>query len=1323
MKMLEKRHCNCLRATASSGGPWLPAFALVALVALAVVIAIIAVPQRAAAYDACIDDNRCTHEEMVARAYDVFSWTGGTLIPNDVNVKNGAGDEDVHDHIYGWHEALVLEESGVTLTHFWDADGGPDAGTYLGVFNALNELVNHGLAFPNSWNKVEQYWRRALGEYARGWPSGAYEYLGHIAHQIGDHTIPTHAHVSAHDPASGDDSFEDWMSQGTNATDFCTEAPPGNTDLGLNDLWPLYLPVGQYVPPAGGHDPMEAIDLNFDIPEMENETPLDKLYWLLYTTSQIAAFFPSDRVDGDIPFIDDPDEGWVKNPDDDPLEWVQTELTAMFQNISSPRTQVDLKDNDCTDDLADCNDSNLLLREIYDCDNNVDGDFGVIREYSYVRGIRAIAALFKLFEQTVTTQPILSVVITKVEQKSPCSMWPVSETCDFYAQGAFKEFHDYPYLVNKGQYAPDSMIVVPGWSWGRVVPRSGIIEYTLGIRDDDNAFFGDDIVVISKKDNPYAASSIKIRVDMERCLSGAANAVTGEGFNDGRCGQLLTTDADGSETEIFHGGVAKVTFKVVVAVNNNPPVADAGADRTVNEGHLVYHNGSFTDEGDEDPNTHTFLWHLDHATNGQVVEDASDRVFGFFPFDNGTYTFTFTVTDSMGAVDTDRLVVTVDNVAPSFHDVSGQTINENGTAQVSGRILEYGRLDTLEVEIYWGDGSSSSADVDNDRDGAYATFSGTHTYLDDPTGSSDDYTVSLRVTDNDGGVGTASTTNTVNNVAPVITASGQTINENGTAQVSGTIVDPGTQDAFQVRIHWGPGEGNNIYTYAAGTTSYSESHQYLDDNPTGTPSDVYTIDVEIIDDDGGTGAAQTTNTVNNVAPVVTASGQTINENGTAQVSGTIVDPGTQDTFDVEINWGDGSSNVFPYSAGSTTFSETHQYLDDNPTGTPSDIYNVSVTVTDDDGGTGAAQTTNTVNNVNPVVTASGQTINENGTAQVSGTIVDPGTQDTFDVEINWGDGSSNVFPYSAGSTTFSETHQYLDDNPTGTSSDIYNVSVTVTDDDGGVSNTAEPTVTVNNVNPEVSIDSFTDELDNLVGINVPAVFAGLTFDLAGSFTDVGSLDTHTALIEWGEANQDDLGTTTSPIPVTAHIYAYPANYLIELTITDDDTGATTVDEPILVIDAAGAIEIVVDDLNTLLGDPSLTPEAAAHIGSALDSIIGNNGGLAANGALDKLEQGALVPALLQFDRAIESLSEAEAADAGLDFTAEKSFLALAAKSVAVGAINEARALVTSNSDLRKIEQAEALLAEGDELLQAGDFAGAIEKQIEAVRRLQGILAR
>ena len=51
-----------------------------------------------------------------------------------------------------------------------------------------------------------------------------------------------------------------------------------------------------------------------------------------------------------------------------------------------------------------------------------------------------------------------------------------------------------------------------------------------------------------------------------------------------------------------------------------------------------------------------------------------------------------------------------------------------------------------------------------------------------------------------------------------------------------------------------------------------------------------------------------------------------------------------------INWGDDSSpTVVHLTDGERAFTAAHQYLDDDPSGTPQDIYTISATVTDDDG--------------------------------------------------------------------------------------------------------------------------------------------------------------------------------------------------------------------------------------------------------------------------------------------------------------------------------------------------------------------------------------
>ena len=85
---------------------------------------------------------------------------------------------------------------------------------------------------------------------------------------------------------------------------------------------------------------------------------------------------------------------------------------------------------------------------------------------------------------------------------------------------------------------------------------------------------------------------------------------------------------------------------------------------------------------------------------------------------------------------------------------------------------------------------------------------------------------------------------------------------------------------------------------AAGVLSYSASHQYLDDNPTGTSSDTYTISVTVADDDLGTDTASTSVTVANVAPsALSLSATNVNENSSSILMGSFTDPGTLDTHD------------------------------------------------------------------------------------------------------------------------------------------------------------------------------------------------------------------------------------------------------------------------------------------------------------------------------------------------------------------------------------------------------------------------------------------
>jgi PKD repeat protein len=363
-------------------------------------------------------------------------------------------------------------------------------------------------------------------------------------------------------------------------------------------------------------------------------------------------------------------------------------------------------------------------------------------------------------------------------------------------------------------------------------------------------------------------------------------------------------------------------------------------------------------------------------------------------------------------------------------------------------------------------------DGDGDWDTSWSSSSsGSHTWEDDYSGDVYLEVFDGRLRDVD------MTTVTVNNVAPTLTSSGDTISENGIATVSGFIADPSSEDTFELIIDWGEGSPKT-YNYPAGTTSYSETHQYLDDDPTGTASDVYTIDLSVTDDDGGSDTDSTSVTVNNLSPVVSANGDTINEHGIASVSGSISDTGSLDTFKLEINWGEGSPETFNYPAGTTSYSETHQYLDDNPTATLFDVYTITVTLTDDDTESDVDTTTVTVNNVDPVTSIDSMAqpnpqfiLPLVHTLDFSGSFTDTGTQDTHTAIWDWGDTtmSSGTVVESGGSGTVTGSHIY-------TAPGIYTVTLTVTDDDGG---SDSDTFVVEVVDAHGALDDLNDYIQGL----------------------------------------------------------------------------------------------------------------------------------------------------------------------------------------------------------------------------------------------------
>ena len=294
------------------------------------------------------------------------------------------------------------------------------------------------------------------------------------------------------------------------------------------------------------------------------------------------------------------------------------------------------------------------------------------------------------------------------------------------------------------------------------------------------------------------------------------------------------------------------------------------------------------------------------------------------------------------------------------------------------------------------------------------------------------------------------------------------------------------------------------------------------------------------------------------APELTLSSMTaVNEDGVATLSGTITDANTGDFPSLQISWGDGSTQLIQFPdpdtnlpalpAGVTwdkqtgAFSVTHQFLDDGSSGSEGHSFTISAEATDSTGEKSASQTTDAlVNNVKPIVKLNSvAAINENGTATVTGSFSDPGTLDTFSVVVDWADpnhsadstfvlgkisslSQNQTFNSSTDGAVLTVTnvdatndtvafrvqHQYLDDGAApgnGAAFDTSDIVVSVTDDDTGSNSKQEP-VKINNVNPSLSLNS------------VAAINENGTATVTGSFSDPGTLDTFSVVVDWADPN-------------------------------------------------------------------------------------------------------------------------------------------------------------------------------------------------------------
>jgi hypothetical protein len=149
------------------------------------------------------------------------------------------------------------------------------------------------------------------------------------------------------------------------------------------------------------------------------------------------------------------------------------------------------------------------------------------------------------------------------------------------------------------------------------------------------------------------------------------------------------------------------------------------------------------------------------------------------------------------------------------------------------------------------------------------------------------------------------------------------------------------------------------------------------------------------------------------------------------------------------------------------------------------------------------------------------------------------------------------------------------------------IKVTV-QDPSGVAASSTQTFSVLNAPPVIT--NITAPLDS--------VLLGTTINVGGNFTDLGTLDTHTAVWDWGDGTTSTGNVTEqsgSGSVAGAHLYAAAGVYTLKLTVTDKDNGSVqSTFEYIVINEAASSNESAMNG-----GGWALSPAGAYPSNSSL----------------------------------------------------------------------------------------------------------------------------
>ena len=562
------------------------------------------------------------------------------------------------------------------------------------------------------------------------------------------------------------------------------------------------------------------------------------------------------------------------------------------------------------------------------------------------------------------------------------------------------------------------------------------------------------------------------------------------------------------------------TATTAVTVENVPPTARAGSDRTVDVDEVVTFDASASSDPGAD--NLTYEWDLDgdgEYDAGGVEVDQQYR-------SEGTYAVTLQVSDGDGGLDTDTLSVEVQNVPPTADAGENLTVVTGEPTLDGTRSSEGDSSDTLTYE--WDVDDDGTYEVDGAEPGHYYSENGT-------------YNVTLQVSDGDGGTDTDTTTVTVepDTEPPVVgfTTDRRSVNDK-------TVAFDATASSDNARIvgyQWDFGDG-------ATTTGPTPTHTYDD------PGD-YNVTLTVTDSAGYETTVNVSIAIENVPPTADAGeNQTIfaGEPLTLDASGSI-EGDVSDTLSYEWTFDDGN-------ATETSDPTVDHIYSENGT------YNVTLQVSDSDGGTDTDNVTVTVepdteppvaDAVTTQTTATNKTIGFNGSGSGDNARI-------VGYQWDFGDGTTAAGP--------EVSHTYDDPGD-------YNVTLTVTDS-ASYETTANVSIAIENVPPTADAGP---DLETTAGTPVT---------LDGSDSTAG--DAHDTLSYGWDLDEDS--TYEKSRATAEQIFRDEGTYNVTLRVDDGDGGVdtdtttVTVENALPVADAGSDRTVPVNETVAFDGSTSSDPD-------------------------------------------------------------------------------------------------------------------------------------